>query len=117
MAARTPWANPESTWRIYSALATAAGVSRPMRVDDPRVLAGRIRTGGRELLLLVNWSSDALALEPGTDADTPGAWPLRLEPHGVATLDLPPDQSHETTLTVATLTKGVMPASDLRMTR
>ncbi len=47
MAAKTPWANPESTWRIYSALATAAGVSRPVRVDDPRVLVGRLR--GREL--------------------------------------------------------------------
>ena len=40
MAARTPWANPENTWRIYSALATLAGVERRVRVDDPRVLAG-----------------------------------------------------------------------------
>ncbi len=39
--------NPESTWRLYSALATIAGVARPVRVDDPRVLVGRVRSGGR----------------------------------------------------------------------
>ena len=56
MAARTPWANPESTWRIYSALAAVAGVSRPVRVDDPRVLVGlrrerRLRDGRARQLL------------------------------------------------------------------
>ena len=43
MAARTPRVNPEDTWRLYSALAADAGVSRPVRVDDPRVLVGRVR--------------------------------------------------------------------------
>jgi len=33
--------NPESTWRLYSALATSAGVDRPLTVDDPRVITGR----------------------------------------------------------------------------
>jgi hypothetical protein len=37
MAARTPRANPEPTWRLYDALADLAGVSRPLRCGDPRV--------------------------------------------------------------------------------
>ncbi len=35
MAARVPASNPESTWRLYSALASAAGVARPVRVERP----------------------------------------------------------------------------------
>jgi endo-1,4-beta-mannosidase len=64
MAARTPWVNPESTWRIYSALAVAAGVSRPVRVDDPRVLVGRIRTGPTELAFFINCSNETIRLQP-----------------------------------------------------
>ena len=64
MAARTPRVNPESTWRLYSALACAAGVSRPIRVDDPRVLVGRVRSGPTERACFVNCSGDTVALEP-----------------------------------------------------
>ena len=64
MAARRPHANPESTWRIYSALALAAGVSRPVRVDDPRVLVGLIRTGTAHTALFVNCSAAAIEAEP-----------------------------------------------------
>ena len=64
MAARTPWANPEPTWRIYSALATIAGVDRPVRVHDPRVLVGRVRTPNSELALFVNCSEDSVTAEP-----------------------------------------------------
>ena len=60
MAARTPWVNPESTWRLYSALATSAGVDRPLTVRDPRVMTGRLRTGAGELALVVNASPDEL---------------------------------------------------------
>ncbi len=35
MAAHRAFANPEDTWRLYSALASAAGVARPVRVPDP----------------------------------------------------------------------------------
>ena len=63
-AARTPRANPESTWRLYSALAEAAGVSRPVRVDDPRVLVGRIDVPGSERVLFVNTSSERVPVEP-----------------------------------------------------
>src|SRR5439155_26508830 len=57
-AARTPAVNPESTWRLYSALATLAGVARPVRVDDPRVLAGVVRHGADATALLMNCSAD-----------------------------------------------------------
>jgi endo-1,4-beta-mannosidase len=64
MAARTAWVNPESTWRLYSALAEAAGVARPIRLDDPRVLVGRVRSGGSETALFVNCSNEQLVVEP-----------------------------------------------------
>jgi endo-1,4-beta-mannosidase len=58
MAARAPRVNPESTWRLYSALATSAGVDRPLTVRDPRVITGRLRTPAGELAVLVNASPD-----------------------------------------------------------
>ena len=58
MAARAPRVNPESTWRLYSALATSAGVDRPLTVRDPRVITGRLRTPVGELAVLVNASPD-----------------------------------------------------------
>src|SRR5262249_57459532 len=64
MAAQTPRVNPESTWRIYSALASAAGVRRPVRVDDPRVLVGALRSGSTELAVLVNCSDETVEVEP-----------------------------------------------------
>jgi endo-1,4-beta-mannosidase len=88
LAARTPGANPEDTWRLYSALAEAAGVARAVRVDDPRVLVGRIRSGESERALLVNSAGDQIAVEPilsGVELDA-AAGPLTLEPFGVAVI-------------------------------
>ena len=89
MAARRPEANPESTWRLYSALAEAAGVARPVRVDDPRVLVGRIRSLRGETVLFQNCSGDALEIEPrlagGVALERPEG-PLELAPYGVATV-------------------------------
>jgi endo-1,4-beta-mannosidase len=88
MAARTPGVNPEETWRIYSALAAAAGVARPVRVDDPRVLVGRVRSGDSETALFVNCADEPIAVEPilsGAELD-PAAGPLTLEPFGVAAI-------------------------------
>jgi hypothetical protein len=88
MAARSPGVNPEDTYRIYSALAAAAGVTRPVRVDDPRVLVGRVRSGDAETALLVNCSGDAIAAEPilsGVELD-PATGTLALEPFGVAAI-------------------------------
>jgi endo-1,4-beta-mannosidase len=85
-AARTPGVNPEDAWRLYSALATAAGVARPVRVADPRVLVGRIRSGDSETVLFVNTAAESIAAEPilsGAELD-PAADELTLEPFGVA---------------------------------
>jgi endo-1,4-beta-mannosidase len=88
MAARTPRVNPEDTWRLYSALADAAGVRRPVRVDDPRIVAGRIRTGRGERTVLVNCSFDTIGAElhaePGQEPAVPGVVTLR--PSGVSVL-------------------------------
>jgi hypothetical protein len=58
-----------------------------VRVDDPRVLVGRLRSGGLEHVLFVNSSADAVEAEP---VATPEAEPLvperplRLAPYSVA---------------------------------
>jgi endo-1,4-beta-mannosidase len=88
-AARAPRANPESTWRLYSALAEEAGVSRPVRVDDPRVLVGRVRSANSETVLFVNCSGDGLEVEPILEEEVElglEAEPLILEPFGVAAI-------------------------------
>jgi endo-1,4-beta-mannosidase len=88
MAARSPRVNPEGTWRIYSALAAEAGVRRPVRVDDPRVLVGRLRSGAGETILFVNCSSETIEAEPivadGVTLLPPATTPLVLEPFGAA---------------------------------
>jgi len=66
MAARTPRVNPESTWRLYSALATSAGVDRPLLVRDPRVISGRLRTATGELAVVVNTSPDEVEVSLAT---------------------------------------------------
>jgi hypothetical protein len=88
MAARLASANPEDTWRLYSALASAAGAKRPVRVADPRVLAGGIRTGDGEIAVYVNCSSDQVILEPilAGSLQSPGLGDgAVLAPFGVAT--------------------------------
>jgi hypothetical protein len=88
MAARTPGANPEDTYRIYSALAEAAGLVRPVRVDDPRVLVGRIRSGEAETALFVNTSEDTISTQPvlsGIELD-PHVGELTLEPFGAVSI-------------------------------
>jgi endo-1,4-beta-mannosidase len=89
MAARTARVNPESTWRIYSALAEEAGVVRPVRVADPRVLVGTVHSLAAETVLFVNCSADTIEVEPivdgGVDLRAPSEG-LTLAPYDVATL-------------------------------
>jgi endo-1,4-beta-mannosidase len=121
MAARTPGVNPESTWRLYSALAVVAGAARPLRVDDPRVVVGRLEVGEGELAVLVNTSADTISLQPhpADGEDLGSGWPLAVEPYGVATIPLADAASsgsdrHGTALAAATLTKGGMLPSNYR---
>ncbi len=58
MAASTPRANPENTWRLYGALAQAAGIALPLSVSDPRVMVARLRSAGNELALVINMSPE-----------------------------------------------------------
>jgi endo-1,4-beta-mannosidase len=123
MAARTPWANPESTWRIYSSLATVAGVARPVRVDDPRVLVGRVANAGSETVVLVNCSDDRVTLQPipGNGNEPDAADPLTLEPFGVATMPLaelmPGSAPNGGTALLSALTEGGMPSSEPQTAR
>ena len=85
MAAHRASANPEDTWKLYSALASSAGVRRPVRVEDPRVMVGRIRTSAEELAVFVNCSADTIAISPiasGVQLPATGSWST-LEPFGV----------------------------------
>jgi Endo-beta-mannanase len=81
-AARTPRVNPEDTWRLYDALADEAGVERPARVNDPRVLVdGLSHRDGREFAWLINASDEVIDLESyGVN---------RLSPYEVAVVQLP----------------------------
>jgi endo-1,4-beta-mannosidase len=60
MAACTPRVNPENTWRLYAMLASLAGVSRPVAVEDGRVVVGRLATGDGETVLVINTSPDTV---------------------------------------------------------
>ena len=71
LAARSAQVNPEDTWRLYSALATEAAVPRPLRVDDPRVVVGRIRHGDGEVAVYVNCSGDEVLVAPVVEPDGP----------------------------------------------
>ncbi len=87
LAARSPRVNPEETWRLYSALAAAAGVSRPVRVADPRVLVGRVRRSEGELAVFVNCSDARLTVTPITDNHPSESYspdPFMLDAFGVA---------------------------------
>ena len=64
LAARSPDVNPESTWRIYSALAVEAGVERRVHVADPRVLVGGLRSPNFETTLFVNCSEERVVTRP-----------------------------------------------------
>jgi len=90
--------NPEDTWRLYDALAVAAGIPRPVRVPDPRVVVGRLDApDGRHSLLVVRSEADEeveIAPELAPDVEVASLGPsgltagaslerLRLSPHGV----------------------------------
>lgn len=91
MAASRPAANPEATWQLYSALADLAGVARPVRVDDPKIIVGALNVGERDAYFAMNVSPevvDATVRAPGKSvylASSPSH-------EQVGTLHLPPYQ-------------------------
>jgi endo-1,4-beta-mannosidase len=95
MAASRPAANPEPTWRLYSALAELAGVGRPVRVDDPRIIIGAVQVGERDAYVALNVSpgtvdanvvapDKSISLASSPDGETLGT--LRLSPYEVELL-------------------------------
>jgi endo-1,4-beta-mannosidase len=65
MAALTPRVNPDATVTLYGALATHAGVRRPVAVDDPRVACDvLVHAGGARFAVLASHADENLTLKP-----------------------------------------------------
>jgi endo-1,4-beta-mannosidase len=97
MAAVTPRVNPEPTYRLYDALAEVAGVTRPVTVEDPRVLAAELRhRDGRRFVWLLAQTAAEITVKPTVegrlvDLDTGEPAPeVVLPAYGVRVLRLLP---------------------------
>jgi endo-1,4-beta-mannosidase len=98
LAAASARVKPEPTWRVYDALAEVAGLSRPVTVEDPRVMAAELRhRDGRSFVWLVSQSDTEVTVKPtvqGRLADLDTGQPaeeVTLDPFGVRVLRrLPP---------------------------
>jgi endo-1,4-beta-mannosidase len=93
LAAASARVNPEPTWRIYDALAEVAGLSRPVTVEDPRVMAAELRhLDGRNFVWLVSQSDTEVTVKPtvqGRLADLETGQPaeeVTLDAYGVRVL-------------------------------
>jgi hypothetical protein len=65
MAALTPRINPDATVTLYQALATEAGVRRPVTVADPRVSCDAlVRDDGARFAVLVSHAGEELTVRP-----------------------------------------------------
>ncbi len=65
MAAVTPRVNPDATVMLYNALATHAGVRRPLSADDPRVACDvLVRDDGARFAVLASHADEPLAVKP-----------------------------------------------------
>jgi len=65
MAALTPRVNPDATVTLYTALATHAGVRRPVTVDDPRVACDVLEhPDGRRFAVLASHADERLTVKP-----------------------------------------------------
>jgi endo-1,4-beta-mannosidase len=94
MAARTPAVNPEPTGALYDALATHAGVRRPVLTGDPRVAADvLLRADGEAFAWFVSQAEEPVTITPSVtaglqlaalDGTGPPAESVSLVPFGVA---------------------------------
>lgn len=65
LASAVPAVNPEPTYRLYDALAQAAGIRRDVVVDDPRVHVGELtHEDGRRFVWLISQAEEALTVKP-----------------------------------------------------
>jgi len=65
MAAERPRANPESTWRLYRALAARAAIATPVSLPRPDVLVDSlVRDDGTRFVWLVSEAADVLEVKP-----------------------------------------------------
>ena len=65
MAALTARVNPDATVTLYTALATHAGVRRPVTVDDPRVACDVLEHhDGRRFAVLASHADERLTVKP-----------------------------------------------------
>jgi hypothetical protein len=65
MASTQPDVNPEATYRLYQALAMAAGVRREATVDDPLVFADvLVHEDGRRFQVLVSQHDGSVEVSP-----------------------------------------------------
>jgi endo-1,4-beta-mannosidase len=94
MAAVTPTVNPESTHRLYAALAVESGAAPAVRVDNPLVMVSELaRDDGGRLIWFVSQSDAPLTVKPALgsgglfDGDLP-VENVSLEPFGVVVLEL-----------------------------
>ena len=71
MAALTPQANPSAVSTLYDALASDAGVRRPVTVDDPRVAADvLVHEDGRHFAWLVSHAAEPVTVKPQLSSGT-----------------------------------------------
>ena len=97
LAARTPDVNPNDTVRLYSALATAAGIETTVAVRDSRVLCDvLINDDGRQFAVVISLAADPIEVRPTVPAgatltDLTGNASddtIKLAPFGVAVLQI-----------------------------
>jgi endo-1,4-beta-mannosidase len=93
MTALTPEVNPSAVSTLYDALATFAGVRRPLTVDDPRVAADvLVHTDGTRFGWLVSHAAEPVTIKPQLAAGTrlcaldgaPANGTITLAPFGVS---------------------------------
>ncbi len=95
MAAAAPRVNPDATAALYAALATHAGVRRPVTVDDPDVACDvLVHRDGTRFAVIASHTNEELTVKPALGGAGEHAPPRGLTPLGekevADTVTLPP---------------------------
>jgi endo-1,4-beta-mannosidase len=78
MASAVPRVNPDATAALYAALATHAGVRRPVTVEDPEVACDvLVHRDGTRFAVLASHAAGPLTVKPALAAASPGGQPPR----------------------------------------